>query len=87
MSADRVAQREAMQAVTNGVGVAPYGTGGVLPIGGSLYGLIPSDVSNLWGVEKGDELMLGYNAAEQTLLMTPEEVAGEVGWASQFRDD
>jgi hypothetical protein len=87
MSADRVAQREAMQAVTNGVGVAPYGTGGVRVGGDSLYGLIPPEVCGLWGVEQGDELMLGYEASEQTLMMTPERVAEEVGWASQFVGD
>jgi hypothetical protein len=72
--------------VSTGIGVAPYGSGCIQQSGGSLYGLLPPEVHRLWGVESGDELALGYAATEQTLLMTPEDLASEVGWASQFPD-
>lgn len=78
------AQREAIQAVAEGSAITPMGYGKAQEKSSSTYSVIPDPLPSSLGIEQGTELVFGYHAATDTLLVVPADRVKSDHWASQF---
>ena len=76
-------RRRLLQALCDGgSSLTPLGTCKAKENGNSLYGLLPDDQVVAEGIEKGDELVIGYDAETSTFLITPaDSVRNSEHWA------
>jgi len=66
--------------------ITPLGDCTVQDRNGSLYSLLPQPQASADGIEGGTEMVLGYDAATRTFLMSPKKAASEIEkhWASDL---
>lgn len=80
------AQREAIQAVTSSNALTPMGRCNAQEMGGSLYSLLPAPLPASLGIDQGTELVVGYHAQTNTIVVSPAGAVDPDHWASQFVD-
>jgi hypothetical protein len=79
------AQRQALQLLGGGDSpISPEGTCKAQALGDSLYVVFPADLLLQNNVEKGTQLVQGYHAPSNTLLVCPVDAVDDGHWAADF---
>jgi hypothetical protein len=77
------AQRRVAQVLGSGESpISPQGTCSAREGGDSVYGLVPANIASTLSVDAGTELVIGYHAASNTVLLTPRHQVAEDHWAA-----
>jgi len=77
------AQRRVAQVLGSGESpISPQGTCSAREGGESVYGLVPSNIASTLSVDVGTELVVGYHAASNTVLLTPRHKVTSDHWGA-----
>lgn len=75
-------QERAVQALYDGGEIMPLGRVKAQRQGGSVYAAIPATVVHSFGIKQSDEMVVGFHAPTNTIVMSPADVVGGDHWGA-----